>query len=257
MDADAIRQLKQELTNYLSGLLTKERRNERQWIPHDETREAGERDIPAGLADLFKEDSFRHLYSRTSIADFLGDHPEPRGGHLKAQMVDPQLPAKFGSKKLDEPLFEAQRAILCTIRPLCTVFQRIDEVAEEGEHKRELQEILRETVRYILSTAASIRIQRRLNLAKELDMLPGSEQHWKIGSSDDSRLYGPELIAAIDDEKKRLPKAGPPPRNGARGRGSSSSKAHARSGPRAQVETNPRAPPRPAQPAPNSHPSHQ
>lgn len=68
----------------------------------------------------------------------LGKHPEPRGGHLKAPLVDNQLQAPFEVRKRDEPWFETQRAVLSAIRLLLSIYGKINTMAEEGPERENI-----------------------------------------------------------------------------------------------------------------------
>lgn len=173
-----------------------------EWISVQHAREAGDIKIPEYLKELFTADSMETLYSRASVAKFLEKHPEPQGGFLKAQLIDTQLHVSYDARKRDEPLFEAQRATLCIIRPLITLATQIHTWAEEGEERDAFLETIKDTIRYVQHVSSTLRVHRRRTVAGANGLVPSSESHHRIGSSDDSQLFGPELRAALEVEAR-------------------------------------------------------
>lgn len=180
------------------------------WVLANESREAGDIDIPTELTEVCTRNSVEAIYSKQSIAKFLEKHPEPRGGHLKAPLVDNQIHAPFEVRKKDEPWFETQRAVLCAIRPLISMYGKIDTMAEEGPERDDILGDIRETIRYLKHVSGTIHVQRRTAVAGATGLLPGSESHHKMASSEGGQLFGPELRAAIEVEKKSAHPKGKP-----------------------------------------------
>jgi len=185
------------------------------WVLAAESREAGEFDIPETLKSVCTRHPVEAIYSKQSIAKFLSRHPEPRGGHLKAPLIDSQLQASFDSRKKDEPWFEVQRAVLCSIRPLISIHERIHSMAEEGPERDEVLECIRDTIRYVRHISGIIQVNRRTSVAALTGLLPRSESHHTAGSSEEGQLFGPELRGLLEAEKKSIrPKGKPlPPSN--------------------------------------------
>ena len=63
---------------------------------------------------------------------------------------------------------------------------------------------IREIIKYIQHVAGTLRIHRRRVVAAAMDLVPGSESHYKIGSFDDSQLFGPELRTALEGERRAV-----------------------------------------------------
>lgn len=188
------------------------------WTPNIQSREAGEFDLPAKLVSLFKKDQMETVASKRAVAQFYQKYPEPKGGHLRSQFIDSQVHPGIEVRKRDEFYQELQGSILATIRPLISLFDKIDSLAEDGPEKNELNETISDTIKFVQHVAGKLRIHRRIGVAKDLNLCPHSDAHYRIGSSDDSQLFGPELRAALEEERKALPKGKPSSGNGPTGR---------------------------------------
>lgn len=182
---------------------------EPEWVPLQHSRRAGDIIVPDYLTDLFKADSMETVFTKQSIARYLERHPEPQGGHLMAQVIDSELHVSSDVRKRDEPWFETQRAVLCAVRPLISLAEKINSMEEEGDPER-LTSDIRKIIRYLLHVAGTIRVHRRRATAASIDFIPGSDSHGRLGSSEDGQLFGPELREAIKMEKKSMRPKGRP-----------------------------------------------
>ena len=192
----------------------------KQFIPYRENRNTGDFNIPGFLETIFHRDSMDNCFTKSSVDDVLDKYPEPRGGFLKAQRMDENLSAN--AKKNDDSLRDQQRMVLCTERMLLKLHTTLSEALEPGDPRSSsVLQCLQETMQFVLSNAAGIRVLRRQMAARDHPerLLPQSKLHLECGSSDDSRVFGPELLAALEAECKRnsVPKgtspSGPRPGN--------------------------------------------
>ena len=179
------------------------------WIPQPLSRTSGTIEIQKSLEEIFPEDQIQNLYCKTSVTKFLAKHPEPKGGHLKTQNIDNQLPVPLDARKLDESWQDIQRAILCTIRPLLTVRNWIEDSVEESEETNKIKSVIKDTIRYVNHVACTVRIQRRIQIARRIGLCPYSDSHYKCGSTDEGQLFGPELRNILEQEKKAAIKTAP------------------------------------------------
>ena len=198
--------IENELSRRLSNLQSKETEDEtiqdNGWIRLAMSREAGEIELPEELAHIFHKDQMQNLYCKSSVTKFLYRHLELKGGYLKTQSLENQIAASPECKRSDESLQDIQRAVLCTIRPILTVYKWITEAIESTRESENVKTILEETMQYINHVAATLRVHRRIQIARKLDLCPLSDSHFKIGSTEENHLFGPELRSALESEKK-------------------------------------------------------
>lgn len=187
------------------------------WCPNIQSRETGEVDLPDSLLPLFRKDQMETHANKRAITQFLSKYPEPKGGFLKPQYIDSQIHPSLVVKKRDEFYQELQGSILAGIRPLIALHQHLASL-EDGAGKDIIMETINDSIKYIQHVASKLRIHRRITVARDLNFLPFSDAHFRIGSTDDSQLFGPELRSALEEERKAVPKGRPSFGNGPTGK---------------------------------------
>ena len=118
--------IENEVSKYFATLQQEENDSEaiqdNGWIRLAMSRETGEIEVPKSLEHIFRKDQMENIYCKSSIAKFLTKHPEPKGVYLKTQSLENQIAAPIEARKTDEALQDIQRNVLCTVRPLLTVY---------------------------------------------------------------------------------------------------------------------------------------
>lgn len=212
--AEATRQnnLQAQRLAELSASRSEEEPDRINWFSPKEFRDVGDYDVPQELAVLFKRDSHQYRADKSCVNEFMRRHPEPRGGLLKPQQMDPDL-FEESRQAEDKPLMELQRAVLATIKPWITAFDVSRQFNLPAEERLRIisQVILPDAIRYSLHVGADIRVTRRQQAAKRADFNAKSDSHQSIGSSRDDLLFGPELVEAISKEKARALASKPKP----------------------------------------------
>ena len=133
-------------------------------------------------------------------------NPEPAGGYLKSQSLDPEVAARMGIKerKEDEKLADLQRAVLQGICPLVNILERCAAILKADElNSDELPREFRKVAR--VHVAGSIRLERQKHCAKSASLPERIVTADKIGKEEVS-LFGKEFIdkiRAIEDAKVR------------------------------------------------------
>ena len=192
----------EELRNKIEQLEIKEQLEEEYWIQAAEARNYGNCELPETVRDLFSEDSLRNRKDLRCIYKCLNEYPEPRGGWLKAQIMDQKLMDEPYINNEDKGLYEAQQCLLRTIKPLLAVeFTMLDESQTDEEKLAVIRKINRDSIRFNLHYAQEVRVTRRMQAARKFNPPIKSDSCQTIGSSDDSLLFGPELRAALRDEQ--------------------------------------------------------
>lgn len=182
------------------------------WIRAYEARAAGDTEIPNELHDQFQQEFTSRYYAQSSVKHFLAKYAEPKGGFLKTQHLDNQINVSQDTRKRDESIEELQRAVLCTNRPLLSLYDELTSRCEPSESVQRLREILADTIRYVGHVGASIELYRRQEIARAMGVNPFLECIARTNSSDPNQLVGPELRTILEAEKTRqAPKVQIPP----------------------------------------------
>ena len=81
-----------------------------------ESRMYGNCVLPPSIEGLFRRDSLFNRKEIHQIYDLLGKYPEPSGGWLKPQLMDPHMVSEEYKNNEDKALQDAQKFILQTTR---------------------------------------------------------------------------------------------------------------------------------------------
>jgi len=175
---------------------------EDEWLEAADSRNAGTIDLPENLRHLFHQDSIHHRKEIRTVYKVLSDYPEPRGGWLRPQEMDSYTVSDEYKNNEDKALMDAQRFVLQGIKPSILVDLILNNPARTELQKLEdIRTLNLESIKLHLHFAQEIRVARRVQAARKFNLVPKSEAHERMGSSDDSLLFGPELKKVIADEK--------------------------------------------------------
>ena len=166
-----------------------------------ETREAGDREIPACAADIFSKDIPSYRLQRAKISQFLQFHPEPIGGFLKTPYLESSVQVSPETRRYDMQAADNQRATLVAIRPLLTALELLQEKFNEEESRPIIQAILG-SIRLTCHAAEAQNTMRKQYICQQLKLPHSNEELWKTSSPEPEHLFGTTLRKQIEDNKK-------------------------------------------------------
>lgn len=186
------------------------------FIPANRARESGDYDLDEETQALFPEDAMQAILLNKCVSSLFRKYPEPSGGHLKSQCLDPDMLERISpiARKHDQKSADTQRNVLKTIRPLLFIMERSkDQLQREEINFEELAaalhqiyEAAEDTIKYTLHISGEIRLERRRQIIRDAKLpdrfISSCEE---LPSSDNSRLLGPEFVNEIKQhEESRL-----------------------------------------------------
>lgn len=194
--AEETRKLQAEI-EYLRG-----REPAEEWIEASQSRNHGNCELPERVQELFNRDSVKNRKDHRCVFRALSEYPKPKGGWLEPQAMDAYTVTDEYKKNEDANLMDAQRYVLHGIRPsLAVEFIISDESKSDAEKLESISRINYDNILLHLHFAQEIRVSRRVQAARKFDLAPKSDSHYKVGSADDSVVFGQELLKVISDEK--------------------------------------------------------
>lgn len=189
-----------------------------QWIPASQVREAGDRDIPECLQDLFSKQIATYKMSRQSIDAYLDFHPEPRGGFLRAPKLQSSIELPEVDRKQDECVADIQRAFLLSLRPLLSAVEKISESSDKATATAAIRDI-RGAVRLLLHATESLNTHRRFTVVRKMGWNCPYEQLWDNVNPEPKYLFSEELKKTLEDKVKTSKNVHSPSQSTSRGGG--------------------------------------